>query len=227
MVVNRAYNRIHGHTPHARADSGCCQGHGIIRRTMINTGTLGVSGQSGMSLIGQQCQVGRLTTCQRIVIHDSGNPSKVESWFYWGNCITTSATSIPIVGREPVIVVTGIHDPSQCYLFAIAQARDALGFCLGLGQRGQKHRRQNGDDGNHDQQFYQREPATTLPMVCRPKYFFQFYNAGLHFFRGVFTEFMGAGPVRSGTHGVIQTYFTSRKNTGPLGGRLVSSTFAW
>jgi hypothetical protein len=47
--------------------------------------------------------------------------------------------------------------PPNAHLFEVAEARDGHGLGLGLGQRGQEQRRENGDDGNHDQQFNERE----------------------------------------------------------------------
>ena len=56
-----------------------------------------------------------------------------------------------------VVVVMGVHDPSQGDLPGIAHTPRA--HCLNLrpAQRRQKEAGQNGDDGNNDQQLDQRE----------------------------------------------------------------------
>jgi hypothetical protein len=40
----------------------------------------------------------------------------------------------------------------------IVNATDALSFLLRFAQHGQKHRRQDPDDRDYHEQFYQREP---------------------------------------------------------------------
>jgi hypothetical protein len=45
------------------------------------------------------------------------------------------------------------------HLFQVVQATDALGLGFGLGERGQKERSQDGNDGDHHQQLDQREGA--------------------------------------------------------------------
>jgi hypothetical protein len=49
----------------------------------------------------------------------------------------------------------------QHQLLGVVDAIDRLGLDLCLGQRRQQHCRQNGDNGNHDQQFNQCEAAPT------------------------------------------------------------------
>jgi hypothetical protein len=55
-------------------------------------------------------------------------------------------------------------------LFDIAQASGGCSLLLGLGQRRQEHRRQNGNDGNNHQQFNQcessRRPVWTNLFLC-------------------------------------------------------------
>jgi len=45
----------------------------------------------------------------------------------------------------------------QPYLFEVVHAVNALGARFGAGQRRQQHGRQDGDDGDHDQQLDQSE----------------------------------------------------------------------
>ena len=56
-----------------------------------------------------------------------------------------------------IIVVPGIHDIGEGDLLQVVEADHALGLLLGLGQRWQQHRGENGDDGDHNQQLNQGE----------------------------------------------------------------------
>jgi hypothetical protein len=55
------------------------------------------------------------------------------------------------IGDKAVLIVPGIHFPSEGQLAFIGEALDALGFLFGPGQRGQQHGGQDGDDGDDDQ----------------------------------------------------------------------------
>ena len=68
---------------------------------------------------------------------------------------------------EGLVVVAGIHDPSQGELFGLAHALRVLCFELGLAQCGQQQGRQNGDDGDDDQKLDQGKSAATL--AARPQ----------------------------------------------------------
>ena len=54
---------------------------------------------------------------------------------------------------ESVIVIDVVHLPGQHQLLAIAHTHDALSFGLRLGQCGQQHARQNGNNGDDDKKF--------------------------------------------------------------------------
>jgi len=54
-------------------------------------------------------------------------------------------------------LIARIQQVAQDDLFLIAGAADRLGLGLGPGQRRQKHARQDGDDGDDNEQFDQRE----------------------------------------------------------------------
>ena len=59
--------------------------------------------------------------------------------------------------RKNLVAVVGVELHEQPDLFEVVQALDAIGFRFGLGKRGQKHRRQDGDDRDDDEQFDERE----------------------------------------------------------------------
>ena len=63
----------------------------------------------------------------------------------------------PIRPGEPIVVIHAVHVQSQHHLLMIVYALSAGGPVLGLRQGWQQHARQDGDDGNHDQEFDQRE----------------------------------------------------------------------
>ena len=52
---------------------------------------------------------------------------------------------------ENVLIIGAIHKPSQAKLFLIAQTNRSTSFGFGFGQRGQQHRRQDGNDGDDDE----------------------------------------------------------------------------
>jgi hypothetical protein len=54
-------------------------------------------------------------------------------------------------------VIIGKHAVRQADLLEIAHTVDALSFGLGLGEGGQKEPRQDGDDGNDNQQLDERK----------------------------------------------------------------------
>ena len=58
---------------------------------------------------------------------------------------------------QDVLVVGDIHLPGQTQLLLTVQTHGRGRFGLGLGQRRQQHRRENGDDGNDYQQLDQGE----------------------------------------------------------------------
>src|SRR6185369_15211930 len=57
-------------------------------------------------------------------------------------------------------VVVRVHDEGVVELFLVALAGGASGLHFSFGQSGQKNRGENGDDGNHHQQFNQRKGAS-------------------------------------------------------------------
>jgi hypothetical protein len=59
-----------------------------------------------------------------------------------------------------VTIVIRIHDPCEIKLLEIAQATGCSCPFFGPGKSGQQHRRENGNDRNHHQQFNQREGAS-------------------------------------------------------------------
>src|SRR5512147_792823 len=61
---------------------------------------------------------------------------------------------------KAAFVVLGPHPQSESHLPEIAHAADAKRLSFGFGQRWQKHAGQNPDDGDHHQQFDEREGAS-------------------------------------------------------------------
>ena len=78
---------------------------------------------------------------------------------------------------DPVVIIVVVHVPGRHQLFGVVEAIDALGFALGLGERGQKQGGQDGDDGNHDQQLDQRK--STALAAARGGGIHQLHNPGL------------------------------------------------
>ena len=61
-------------------------------------------------------------------------------------------------GEDKLIVeVRGVKNPRHLQLPEIAHALDAIGLGLGLAERRQQHRSQNGDDGDDNQKLDQRK----------------------------------------------------------------------
>src|SRR3970040_126191 len=60
---------------------------------------------------------------------------------------------------QSVAVITRINLARDADLLEVAQAMGCFRPGLGAGQRRQEHRRQNGNDGNHHQQFDQSKSA--------------------------------------------------------------------
>ena len=61
--------------------------------------------------------------------------------------------------REPVVLVVGIEDLREADLLEVVDAFDGARLFSRLCQGGQEHGGQNGDDGDHDQEFDEREWA--------------------------------------------------------------------
>ena len=70
-------------------------------------------------------------------------------------------------------------------------AIDALGLGLGLGERRKQHRREDGNDGNYDQQFNQRKPDT---MTLTTGWNICFILKVLVFIFAFLPQYKGAGP---------------------------------
>ena len=69
------------------------------------------------------------------------------------------------VRHNRIIEIRGLQVPSKLQLLAIAHAGDALRLGLGLGQRRQKHARQDRDKGDHYEQFDQCKTASSGGLV--------------------------------------------------------------
>ena len=70
----------------------------------------------------------------------------------------------PIVrgAREPtLVVILPIHHRTQSHLLEVVETTDPSNLFLGLGEGRQKHAGQDGNDGNHHQEFNQGEGLDT------------------------------------------------------------------
>ena len=67
------------------------------------------------------------------------------------------------------LVVIGVHLASQNKLSDVAGTFDRLRLLLGFGQSREEQSRQDGDYGDHDQQFNQGKGAGDLRMVSRAR----------------------------------------------------------
>ena len=71
-----------------------------------------------------------------------------------------AAPGCPIVISGKILLeILGVHRESDANLVLIIDALGAKRFGFGAGQRGQKHRGQNGNNGYHDEQLDQSEGA--------------------------------------------------------------------
>ena len=62
--------------------------------------------------------------------------------------------------RHPFLVVIGIIGRRHSHLFQVVQAFDPVCALSGFVQHRQQHCRQNGNDRNYDQKFYQSETSS-------------------------------------------------------------------
>jgi hypothetical protein len=60
-------------------------------------------------------------------------------------------------GQHIVGIVARVHGRRKCQLFLVAEIGSQGGFEFGLGERGQKHCRQYGNDGDDHQQLDESE----------------------------------------------------------------------
>ena len=67
----------------------------------------------------------------------------------------------PVRVRHVILIVVGVHMNSNEKLLLIVQAVGAMGLALGVGERRQQQRREDGDDRDDHQQFDQGEAPTT------------------------------------------------------------------
>ena len=62
-----------------------------------------------------------------------------------------------IVRWEIILVVVAIHEQSHHQLFLVADARDGLSTGAGRRQRRKQHRGEDCNNGDHDEEFYERK----------------------------------------------------------------------
>src|SRR5256885_11021656 len=65
--------------------------------------------------------------------------------------------ALPISRADNFSVVGIVHVKSDTYLSGVIEASDAFAFGLGLGERRQKHCRENGNDGRSEERRVGKE----------------------------------------------------------------------
>jgi len=78
---------------------------------------------------------------------------------------------VGVVGRHAAVVVVDVHLPAKLQLLDVAEAGGGQPARLGPAQRGQQQRRENGDDGNHDQQLDEGEGRLAVVGTGTPRLF--------------------------------------------------------
>jgi len=78
---------------------------------------------------------------------------------------------VGVVGRHAAVVVVDVHLPAKLQLLDVAEASGGQTARLGPAQRGQQQRRENGDDGNHDQQLNEGEGRLAVEGTGTPRLF--------------------------------------------------------
>src|SRR5215510_12217456 len=77
-----------------------------------------------------------------------------------------TSTCVPVLlNGIKVTIVVCVHSVSQPDLFLVVEAIGLLGFCFCPPERRKQYARQNGDYGDHNQKFDQREGAASNPTV--------------------------------------------------------------
>ena len=59
--------------------------------------------------------------------------------------------------REAPVIIVRVHQRSEGKGFDVVDADRSFGAFLGLGEGGEQHACQNGDDGDYDQELDERE----------------------------------------------------------------------
>ena len=84
--------------------------------------------------------------------------------------------------REFIVVIALVHVVGQHQLLGVVHTEDALSFGFSLGQRGQEHACQNGDDGDDHQELDEGEtgPQRFSPQhVAMGKVIFHTHSHGV------------------------------------------------
>ena len=71
---------------------------------------------------------------------------------------------------DHVFILIGEHQHGQADLLEVVEADGGLPLLLGLGQRGQQHRGEDGDDRDHHEQLDQREGASCFGVQIHVKF---------------------------------------------------------
>ena len=78
-------------------------------------------------------------------------------------------TEKPPLGTNRISIVQTIHDGRHYQLSRVVDARNSVSLFLGLCQGGQEQARENGDNGNHNQQLDQRKAGATGQPAARAR----------------------------------------------------------
>src|SRR6185369_12070150 len=110
-------------------------GDAFIRRALVNSDALVIRVEIGIGP-GEFGDVGAV----RVVI---GNPATDPS----------AVVGLPVgtVEHHFFVIIAGIHLPGQLQLFEVVETGDPLRFHFCLGQGGQQHGGEDGDDGDDDE----------------------------------------------------------------------------
>ena len=71
----------------------------------------------------------------------------------------------PVIRAKSASIIVSVHFPAELQLLEIAPAIDASSLLLGAGQGREKQGGQDGDDRDHNQQFYQGK-SPSPPQSC-------------------------------------------------------------
>src|ERR1039457_6788550 len=89
-----------------------------------------------------------------VEIHASSNPDGSSHRVVW-------------VRWKDAVIIISVNFPADHHLTKVARALNSLRLLLGLGQGGQKHCRENRNDGNDYQQLDKRECRSIFSLLDR------------------------------------------------------------
>src|SRR5262245_43961464 len=140
MIVVDAIDAV-GHVVTAIAEAiGAAIDGGAVGRAMVDVGVAVIGEDQGLDL---GYGVGVLAGDAVAPAHHVLRPGTADPVAVAGGRPVNE-----VVRRHHVLVVVGVHAPTDAELLQIVQALGGPGLFLGLGEGGQQQRRENGDDGD-------------------------------------------------------------------------------